>query len=286
MGNCRKIPSLLKLHIGKGLYSHIYLLFWRTMNFPAAPGEISGGGYLFVVHFGGACYFPAMKTEHSEKPILHLKDVVFEGVSGKVGPLNIKIESCSDHVLPLDSQEDGLELIRIIKGITAPERGRVFKGGEDVTGWIVRDGCVALVEPERFFSVTVRDEISFAAMAGEARGKAPVTPLLSDILDVSGLRGKIGHSIDKLSGLERQVLALASSLLMLPSLLVFLDSLDGFDEVLRDRYIRLVALGKKKLEVSTLQIAVKRENLIPLTAIQGIGIRDDSRRETDRTGGF
>ena len=256
------------------------------MSFPIGSGEISGSGYLFVVHFGGACYFSAMKTTYSEKTILRLKDVVFEGVSGKVGPLNIKIESCSDHVMPLDSQEDGLELIRIIKGITAPKRGRVFKGEEDVTGWIIRDGCVVLVEPERFFSATVRDEISFAAIVGEAKGKVPVAPLLGDILEVSGLEGKISHSIDKLSGLERQILALASSLLMFPSLLVFLDPLDGFNEISRDRYIRLVALGKRRLEVSTLQVAVKKKNLIPLTAIQGIGFGDNSHRVTDRTGGF
>lgn len=202
-------------------------------------------------------------AESLPPPVLTLDGVLFEGASGRVGPIRLEVAAGTDHIISLEHREDGLKLIRIIKGMASPLEGRVIKEGEDVTGWVVKDGCVALIETESFFSRIVREEISFSVLAGEAKEKLPVAPFLDEILRESRFDSLLQLPIEQLTGFERQILALIASLLMLPDLLVFMDTLDGLDERQRSRYITLVGLGKRKLGFSTLQIALKDGNIIP-----------------------
>jgi len=223
-------------------------------------------------------------AESLASPVLTLDGVVFEGTSGRVGPIRLEVAGGTDHILSLEHREDGLKLIRIIKGMVSPLEGRVIKGGEDVTGWVVKDECVALIETESFFSRIVQEEISFSAMAGEAKGKFPVAPFLDEILRASGFDLQLDRPIDQLAGFERQILALIAALLMLPDLLVFIDPLDGLDERQRSRYLALVGLGKWELGFSTLQIALNEGNIIPEGVLCGSGI-NESVQLTGKAGG-
>lgn len=211
-------------------------------------------------------------SEKSQKFVLSLKNVVFKGISGKVGPISLEISSGTDHLLTLNYREDGLKLIRIIKGIAVPLSGKVIKDSRDMMGWIVKDECIALVEEESFFSMTVRDEIAFAAMAGEAKRKLPMTPFLGAVLGTSGLDSQLDCPIEQLNGFQKRVLSLTSSLLMLPNLLIFLDPFAGLDERQRVIYLDLLNLGKKNIGLATLQIAIIKDMLIFDDTINGTRI--------------
>ncbi len=201
--------------------------------------------------------------------ILKLNNLVIHSGQDNLGPLNLEITEGSDHTLILDNLDLGLELIRVIKGISTPIRGRVIKKDKNVTGWIVPDGCIALIEHENFFSATVREEIAFAASVGKARGKVRMIPLLDRVLQVSGLGEHLFSAISELRDAEKQILALASTLLMTPALIIFLNPLAGMDQEIRVPYLQLLEIGKQSISFSTLQIGTSRTFFFSSRAFQG-----------------
>ena len=190
----------------------------------------------------------------SENPfVFKLDHIVFEGVGGRVGPLSLEVARGDDRVVYLGDSREGMTLARIIKGTVTPTEGAVIKKSGDATGWIVRDGIIVLVG-EEFFSKTVRDEITFAAQVGKAKGTVPMKPFLTGIMARSGLDTCLDKDILGLSDGERRMLVLVSALCMLPDCLVFLDPLQGFDEWRLARYLDLLRYGKETLGFASLQI--------------------------------
>lgn len=199
----------------------------------------------------------------SIRVVFSLKQVVFEGARGKIGPLTLDVSAGEDHVLFLEDPGDGMTLVRIIKGMAAPLSGRVLKEGEDTTGWIIRDGIVALVDGP-FFSRTVRDEIAFAVRVGESKRKIEMTPFLSEILRKTGCEMAGDKIVTNLSDFEGRLLVLASGLLMLPDCLVIQEPLRGLDDRQTARYLDLLRYGKETVGFATLQLMPEGHKPIPL----------------------
>jgi ABC-type taurine transport system ATPase subunit len=206
--------------------------------------------------------------------VFKLDQIVFEGV----GPLSLEVARGDDRVVYLDDSRDGMTLIGIIKGMISPLDGAVVKGNGDTTGWIVRDGIIALAG-EDFFSKTVQDEIAFSAKVGEAKGTVEMEVFLPVALERSGLGSRLDRDIRELSDFERHMLILTSALCMLPDCLVFLDPLRGFDEVQSTRYLDLLRYGKGMVGFATLQILPEGQAPISLeTPPVAEGYRDERRR--------
>ncbi len=172
-----------------------------------------------------------MTVNEEKKFTLKLDDLFYKGASGIVGPINLKIHEGEDAVLSLGEPGDGLALVRVIKGISPPQKGKVIKDGWDATGYVTPDGCVALIEPERFFSVTVRDEIAFSSRVGESKGRVSMAAFLRALLDLSGFAGRETQKIEGLNVGDRRLLALLSALLMLPNLLILFETWRPFPPV-------------------------------------------------------
>ncbi len=219
-------------------------------------------------------------TESFSLTILSLNGVVFQGVSGEVGPVNLELRPGEDRALTMDFLDDGLRLVRIIKGMERPLRGQVLKNGKDATGWIVRDGIIALTGNEEFLSTTVEEEISFAVDVGKAKGRAGLTDLLPVVLELSGFNANLKRPISGLNETERDLLALASSLLMLPDLVVLVEVFG--EEGLRPcRYQDLLNHGKRVLRFSTLRIVTASASQRPVTRNEG----ELSLQDLQTTGG-
>ena len=223
----------------------------------------------FLVHFGGAWYFPAMnRNDESTFPVLALKDVMLreEWEGGGRDPLNLEVWKESIHTLPLTRKGEAIALIRVIKGISVPARGRIFKRGRDATGWIQPDGIVALHETGRFFFPTVRDEIAFALRVGRAK-KIPGVPSFQEtVLKSVRFDERKTCSPVRLARVDQELLALTAALLMAPDLLILLCPLENGDEPFRVRYSRLLEIARQRLGMALLKLSFRAS---PLFAAHG-----------------
>ena len=192
-----------------------------------------------------------MDTKKSE--VLSLEEVFFKGVAGEVGPLSLGITAGEDKTAVLKDPQDCVLLTQIVKGMSAPLKGRVIKKGKDATGWVMPDGIVALMG-QSFFSKTVKEEILFAAGVGETKRKIDIPPFLSGVLERSGFELWDERPISELSSFEKKMLVLVSALLMTPECLVWVNPLDGLTSSQIERYLTLLRYGKDIVRFATLQI--------------------------------
>ena len=210
-----------------------------------------------------------MTAIEEKKITLKLDGLFYEGATGIVGPIDLEIHEGEDVVLSLGESGDGLALVRVIKGISSPKKGKVIKNGWDATGYVTPDGCVALIEPERFFSVTVRDEIAFSSRVGESKGHVSMAGFLRALLDLSGFAGRETQKIERLNAGDRRLLALLSALLMFPNLLILLEAWHPLPSVAQ----HLVDYTKSVTPMAVLRIVTN--DSVPLESVKsGRGTTD------------
>ena len=126
-------------------------------------------------------------------------------------------------------------LLRVIAGLEQGE-GRVRWNGEDLTGVATERRSFGLMFQDHalFPHRTVADNVAFGLrMAGMAT--ADRRRRTAEVLDLVGLDGYGGRSIDTLSGGEAQRVALARALAPSPRLLMLDEPLGSLDRTLRDR---------------------------------------------------
>jgi len=204
-----------------------------------------------------------VKTE-KENAILSLKDVTFTGEAGIVGPLSMVISRQDDKVLLMKNNKDRLMLVRIIKGLEAPDTGKIIKQGADATGWVVPDEIVCVVARSRFFSRTVRGELAFAADVAKAKSREKADRLLPLILEHADIGNKMTGMIDQLEEADRVLLSLACTLCMLPAAIILLNPLKGLDAAQAARCTSLLAFGRGEIGCASLQIVSQMAWAIPL----------------------
>jgi sulfate transport system ATP-binding protein len=125
-------------------------------------------------------------------------------------------------------------LLRVIAGLEAPDSGRVWIGGEDITRTPARRRGVGFVFQHyaAFKHMTVRDNVAFGLQVRKQE-KAAIRERVDELLALVHLSGFADRYPAQLSGGQRQRMALARALAVEPRVLLLDEPFGALDATVR-----------------------------------------------------
>ena len=148
-------------------------------------------------------------------------------------------------------------LLRVIAGFEAPDTGRVYFEGRDITAMPAHERGIGFVFQNfaLFPHLTVFDNVAF----GLVNGKTPAPPAdvekrVKEVIALVGLAGMEGRGVHQISGGQKQRVALARTLVMQPKLVLLDEPLGALDANLRHRMRNELRAIREKLGVTFLHV--------------------------------
>ena len=129
-------------------------------------------------------------------------------------------------------------LLRVIAGFEAPETGRVYFEGKDITNTPAHQRGIGFVFQNfaLFPHLSVVKNVGFGLTNGKSGlSAADVDRRCREIIEMVGLSGLEERGVDQISGGQRQRVALARTLTMRPKLVLLDEPLGALDANLRAR---------------------------------------------------
>jgi NitT/TauT family transport system ATP-binding protein len=140
-------------------------------------------------------------------------------------------------------------LLRIIDGLTRPDRGRVLADGEEITA-PRRDLAMVFQHFGLFPWKTVADNIAYGLRV-QRRPAAEIRAAVTECIELVGLRGFERHYPYQLSGGMQQRVGLARAFAVNPSVLLMDEPFGALDaqtrEVMQGELLRLWRIHRKTL---------------------------------------
>lgn len=161
----------------------------------------------------------------------------FDGFAALAG-VDLKIRSGELAALLGPSGSGKTTLLRLIAGLIAPTRGRVFFGEEDASQLSVQERHVGFVFQHYalFRHMSVLENVAFGlrvAPRSRRRSEAEIKALAGELLDLVQLPGLGARYPSQLSGGQRQRVALARALAIQPRLLLLDEPFGALDAKVR-----------------------------------------------------
>jgi sulfate/thiosulfate transport system ATP-binding protein len=213
-------------------------------------------------------------------------DVAFEAEAGKITALLGPSGSGKSTVL------------RMIAGLERPDDGRIWVGGEEVTGKSVQERRFGFVFQHYalFRHMTVSKNVAFG-LSVRKEPKAAQRKRVDELLELVGLAPFARRYPDQLSGGQRQRVALARALAPQPRLLLLDEPFGALDARVRQELRRWLDDLHRELGVTSLLVTHDQEEALELAnevvvmhqgKIEQIGTADEiyNRPATPFVAGF
>ncbi len=170
--------------------------------------------------------------------------------------------------------------LRMIAGITRPERGRIFLGGRDITDLPPWKRTVGLVFQDYalFPHMNVFENVAYGLRSHHWREKE-IRERVGELLDLVGLPSYGARMPASLSGGEQQRIALARALAPGPSLLLLDEPLSALDAQLRKRLRREISSIQRELGLTTIYVTHDQEEGLSMSD-RIILLRDGSQEQS------
>ncbi|MGQ0570337.1 MAG: putative 2-aminoethylphosphonate ABC transporter ATP-binding protein [Armatimonadota bacterium] len=205
---------------------------------------------------GGQARAPYIQVEHIWKlfgAFTALKDVSFDIYPG-------------DFVCLLGPSGCGkTTLMRIIMGLETQTRGRLIRGGHDVSILppAARDFGIVFQSYALFPNLSVFDNIAYG-LYSRKMSRLQIRSRVEELLTLIGLPEAGGKFPAQLSGGQQQRVALARALAPSPSLLLLDEPLSALDARLRVRLRHELRTLQRRLQVTTMLVTHDQEEALTM----------------------
>jgi iron(III) transport system ATP-binding protein len=187
--------------------------------------------------------------------------VVFEGVSKRYGSfaavdnVSFRIEPATLVTLLGPSGCGKTTTLRMVAGLEGVTSGRVVIGGRDVTRLPAaqRDVSMVFQSYALFPHMTVLENVAYGPQSGRTP-RAQAEAMAHEKLKMLGLAGLEKRLPSELSGGQQQRVAVARSLVLEPSVLLFDEPLSNLDAKLRRRVRQEIRELQQSLELTVLYV--------------------------------
>ncbi|AMQ18351.1 tungstate ABC transporter ATP-binding protein WtpC [Thermococcus peptonophilus] len=183
----------------------------------------------------------------------HLRDITFSVKRG-------------EHFIILGPSGAGKTvLLEVIAGIIAPDSGKIFLNGEDITGLPPEKRGLAYIPQNYalFPNMSVFDNIAFGLKVRKVP-KAEIEWKVKELSEVLGISHLLGRKPKTLSGGEQQRVAIARALAVEPELLLLDEPFANLDVQTRGRLINEMKRWKKELGFTALHVTHSFEEAVGL----------------------
>jgi len=190
-----------------------------------------------------------------------------------VRDLDLRIEHGEFVVLLGPTGAGKTTTLRLTAGLEAPDAGRVFVDGEDVTAQApsLRDVAFVFQQYSLYPHYTVFDNMAFPLRApGRALSAAAVRRRVADVAEMLRIADKLGNKATELSGGEMQRVSIGRALVRAPKLFLMDEPLSSLDAKLREDL--RVELKRISRDLGATMLYVTHDPLEAMTLADRIGI--------------
>ncbi|WPB87404.1 ABC transporter ATP-binding protein [Sediminicoccus rosea] len=156
-------------------------------------------------------------------------------------------------------------LLRMIAGLEAPSRGRIFQAGREVTHLppAARDFGIVFQSYALFPNMTVAANVGYG-LRGPAWPRARAEARVAELLALVGLSAQAARYPAQISGGQQQRVALARALANEPGLLLLDEPLSALDAIVR-LHLRQELRGlQRRLGITTIMVTHDQEEALSL----------------------
>lgn len=156
--------------------------------------------------------------------------------------------------------------LRMIAGFEQPNSGRIFIGGQDVTGLMANQRNIGFVFQNYalFPHLSVFENVAYGLRV-QRQSDAAILRAVGEVLAMVGLQGYEQQFPNQLSGGEQQRVALARAIVIRPRVLLFDEPLSNLDAKLRVHMRGELRELQKRLDITAVYVTHDQEEAMAIS---------------------